>query len=52
MAFSNSDLGAFMPAVSFPGLAEVPLAKAGVKINKDGIKMVSHDNSMLIEGPA
>ena len=36
----------------FPELAEVPLAKAGVKINKDGNKMVSHDNFMLIEDPA
>ena len=36
----------------FSELAEVPLAKASVKINKDGNKMVSHDNFMLIEDPA
>ena len=28
----------------FPELAEVPLARAGVETNKDGNKMVSHDN--------
>ena len=42
----------YSAASIFPELAEVPLAKAGVKINKDGNKMVSHDNFMLIEDPA
>ena len=36
----------------FPELAEAPLAKAGVKINKDGNKVVCHDNFMPIEDPA